>query len=355
MDETEPVGSADLLTRWPRSGADLLLCFLSGHDLDRAERRPNMRWALAPVCAAFALLSANAQQPVTTVIPGLSSNAASPIAIVPVDATTSVTGALSVTSGKAVIATAGSVTSGAKTTEVILPRRGILRVCASTTVNVATDTSVPAGETPGLMMSLDHGAVETSFATGRNADMLLTPDFRILIGAPGSSDVKVRLGEHGDTCIDNAGDHAPYVVVTSVFDGGAYRVQPGQRVMFQHGSLQEVVDNEKEPCGCPPDPRPGTNDFPLAQSAGIGPQAPPITAAPHASPAPKPVTPSVIDQPLVYQAQPPAEDQPSAATEPTPQSTTPLPAASASKPATAKKSGFFHNLGAFFRKIFGAE
>ena len=55
--------------------------------------------------------------------------------------------------------------------------------------------------------------------------------------------LKVRLGEHGDTCIDNPGAHAPYVVVSSVFDGGAYRVQPGQRVMFQHGSLSEVVYN----------------------------------------------------------------------------------------------------------------
>ena len=34
---------------------------------------------------------------------------------------------------------------------------------------------------------------------GSNSDILLTPDFRILIGGPGAADVKVRLGEHGDT------------------------------------------------------------------------------------------------------------------------------------------------------------
>ncbi len=83
------------------------------------------------------------------------------------------------------------------------------------------------------------------------ADTLLTPYFRILIGGPSAADVKVRLGDHGDTCVDNAGANAPYVVVTSVFDGGVYRVQPGQRVMFENGSLHEVVDEEKEPCGCP--------------------------------------------------------------------------------------------------------
>ena len=104
------------------------------------------------------------------------------------------------------------------------------------------------------MMAMDHGAVEISFATSaaRTPTFLLTPDFRILIGGPGAAEVKVRLGQHGDTCVDNAGVNAPYVLVTSVFDGGNYRVQPGQRVMFEHGSLHEVVDNEKEPCGCPP-------------------------------------------------------------------------------------------------------
>jgi hypothetical protein len=266
------------------------------------------------------------------------------------------------------IANTGTITSGVKTTEVILPHRGVLRVCASTTVKLATDTSVPAGETPGLMMALDHGAVETSFATGRNSDILLTPDFRILISTPGSSDVKIRLGDHGDTCVDNPGapgTNAPYVIVTSVFDGGAYRLQPGQRVMFQHGSLAEVVDDEKEPCGCPPDARPGTNEFPLAQSAGLGPQAPPITA-PQAPPITtrsaanqpaKSAAQSPIDQPLVYEAQSSAADQPAAAasaTESTQQSVA-MPAAPTTKPTTQKKRGFFHGIGNFFRKIFGAE
>ena len=72
--------------------------------------------------------------------------------------------------------------------------------------------------------------------------------------------------------------NAPYVLVSSVFDGGAYRVQPGQRVMFQHGSLHEVVDQEKEPCGCPPPVR-TSNEFPLAQSEGLAPLAPPAPSA----------------------------------------------------------------------------
>lgn len=190
-----------------------------------------------------------------------------PIAIVPLDSkdpgsAAMVTGALQVANGRAMIATNGAVTSGTSTTEVSLPYRGVLRVCAATTVKLAADASVPEGEVPGLMMVMDHGALEASFATGRNSDILLTPDFRILIGGPGSADVKVRLGQHGDTCVDNSGVNAPYVLVTSVFDGGIYRVQPGQHVMFQHGSVYSVVDQEKESCGCPAPARPNSNDFP---------------------------------------------------------------------------------------------
>lgn len=275
------------------------------------------------------------------------------IAIVPIDAANAatVTGALRVAGGQAIIATNGTVASGAKNTEVVLPKRGVLRVCASTSVHLAADTSVPAGEIPGLMLALDHGAIEASFATGRNSDVLLTPDFRILIGGPGAAEVKIRLGEHGDTCVDNPGVNAPYVVVSSVFDGGAYRVQPGQRVMFQHGRLNEVVDQEKEPCGCPAEARPGTNDFPLAQSAGLTPLEKPAPVPP-ANPAPDAKPQQPLSEPLVYSAADPSKNPAPAAAEPI----APAPVASATTPATPqKKHGFLHSIGSFFRKMFGAE
>jgi hypothetical protein len=205
------------------------------------------------------------------------------------------------------------------------------------------------------MMALDHGAVELSFATGRNSDILLTPDFRILIGGPGAAEVKVRLGQNGDTCVDNsgapadksssqrgnAGVNVPYVLVTSVFEGGDYRVQSGQRVMFQHGSLHEVVDNEKEPCGCPP-PAPKGNEFPLAQSEGLAPTPKPAPSVPmQNSASTQPI------EPLVYKS---ADHVPQPAAE-----ATPAASAGAAKPAAKKKSSFFGGIGKFFRHIFGAE
>jgi hypothetical protein len=229
-----------------------------------------------------------------------------------------------------------------------------LQVCASSTVKLAADTSAPTGEVPGLLIALDRGAVEMSFAARtareRNADTLLTPYFRILIGGPNAADVKVRLGEHGDTCVDNAGANAPYVVVSSVFEGGLYRVQPGQRVMFEHGSLQSVVDQEKEPCGCPP-PLTKTrgNEFPLAQSEGLTPpsaQAPVVTAPPaHGANATDTLSYNGGDQaPQIAAPGTAAPSVPAAGAMPAPQA-----------PAKQKKPGFFGKIGQFFRKVFGAE
>jgi hypothetical protein len=205
---------------------------------------------------------------------------------------------------------------------------------------------VPSGEIAGLLMAIDHGALEASFTTGQNADTVLTPDFRILIGGPGASNVKVRLGQGGDTCVDNPGSTAPYVLVTSVFDGRLYRVQPGQRVMFQHGSLDTVVDQEKEPCGCPPPPTDTQgNDFPLAQSEGLAP-----AAIAKAAPIPSKKKVPTTAPPLVYnagQAPPPAATDAAnaevAANQP-----------SAQNPKR-KHANFFTRMGHMFRRIFGAE
>jgi hypothetical protein len=290
--------------------------------------------------------------------PQATSIEARPLAIVPIDSkipgfAAEVTGGLQILNGRGFIAASGSITSGSDTTQVTLPYRGTLRICASTTVSLTTDSSVPKGEIPGLLMAMDHGAIEASFATGRNSDQLITPDFRILIGGPGAAEVKVRLAPNGDTCVDNAGVNAPYVLVSGVFDGGAYHVQSGQRVMFQHGSIQEVVDQEKEPCGCPPAPK-GANEFPLAQSEGLAPTlhpAPPPPAGPVGHPTDSTAT---LAYNSVDHAPKPVEPTESAAT---PQVASPeAPAVPTPKPpAPKKKPGFFKHLGNFFRKVFGAD
>jgi hypothetical protein len=276
-----------------------------------------------------------------------------PVAIVPLDksvpgAALTVEGAMQTWNGRAYLMGSGSISAGEATAEVTLPSRGTLRVCASSNVKLAADASAPAGEVPGLLIALDRGAVEMSFAPStareKNADTLLTPYFRILIGGPNAADVKVRLGEHGDTCVDNSGTNAPYVVVISVFEGGIYRVQPGQRVMFEHGRLQSVVDQESEPCGCPPPARTESNEFPLAQSEGLAPSSAqaPVVAAPPAHGANTTLSYNGTDGQA--QTTGPVTVTPAASATPAPQ-----------VPVKQKKQGFFGRIGQFFRRIFGAE
>ena len=226
-------------------------------------------------------------------------------------------------------------------------------MCASSTVKLAADASAPAGEVPGLLIALDRGAVEMSFAAStareKNADTLLTPYFRILIGGPNAAEVKVRLGEHGDTCVDNAGANAPYVVVSSVFDGGLYRVQPGQRVMFEHGGLQTVVDQEKEPCGCPPrSPDEATNSHWHKAKAWC--RLPPCLRVQTAPPGHGANAPTLGYNGADRQTKPPvcADSAPPSP----PQSASPAPT---TQRPQQKKPGFFRGSGTSSGAIFGAE
>ncbi len=281
-----------------------------------------------------------------------------PVAIVPIDssipgAALTVVGPLQAWNGRAYITGSGAITAGDRTAQVTLPYRGTMHVCASSTVKLASDASASAGDVPGLLIALDRGAVELSFAASnaraQNADTLLTPYFRIMIGGPNAADVSVRMGDDGDTCVDNGGSNAPYVVVTSVFEGGLYRVQPGQRVMFQHGSLGQVVDQESEPCGCPAPSGSQANEFPLAQSEGLAPKSPPAAASnTTAGTGPAQTT-------LVYKSSEPA---PQSVAIPQPPASPPVtvpatPAAQASGPQ--RKPGFFRKIGRFFKRMFGAE
>jgi len=308
-----------------------------------AQEAPNAQSSPLPEAPTPAPAPAPEEQVSPSQAPRLGSP---PIAIVPIDASVSgaalsVAGPLQAWNGRAFITSSGEITAGLKTAQVTLPYRGTLNVCPSTTVKLSVDSSVPVSEVPGLLIAFDAGALEANFAIARNTDVVLTPNFRILIGGPGSADVKVRLGEGGDTCVDNAGENAPYVVVTSVFDSGLYRVQPGQRVMFEHGSLQTVVDEEKEPCGCPSPANAEPNEFPLAQSEGL-------TLAPQ--PASGPANPgreqAAQVPPLVYNG---ADHAHQAAPPPQPSATP------ANPPATKKKRGFFGKVGHFFKRVFGAE
>jgi hypothetical protein len=182
-------------TAWITSVGGLLIVMLAA-PLSCLSQEP-----AAPTAPAVPPTAATPDSPKTSapVLP-------TPIAVVKTDGL-KLSGAVDLGEGKAVIAFGGSVTAGEKASTIALPHRGDLRLCPMTKVNLTADSTVAAslrpGEAPGLMMALDQGALEANFQTGENSDVILTPDFRIVISAPGTAEVQVRLGDKGDTCVDN--------------------------------------------------------------------------------------------------------------------------------------------------------
>jgi hypothetical protein len=216
--------------------------------------------------------------------------------------------------------------------------------------------------------------------------------------------VRVRTNQQGDTCIDNRapagpgaasadggaaiGPDAPYVTVTEQLGTGVYRVQSGQRVMFEHGSVAAVVDHEKEPCGCPPmatpqnlvadsgaagaatagganaDGKAKTPEFPLAQSEGLAPAPPPPTepAVPAGVPHAQVTIPFAYDgsrPPPAAEAGPaPAAATPATASTTAPATTAPAttaPAGTAAAPPTTSGGDLWSAVKHFFGKMFGKK
>jgi hypothetical protein len=227
---------------------------------------------------------AHAQQPIGTV--GVQ------------DAT--VAGALEVTNGQAVLVGSTTVTARDHAAEVTLNRGGTVRVCATSGLHVAAGK----GATPApLMLALDRGAIEVQMTATTN-DVVMTPDLRFAMRSEGPLDLRIRVTKNGDTCIENRGEKAPALSVADQFGEATYELRAGQHVLFEHGSLKEVVDHESSACGCPPMPvvsvadsgvtsatpaTPGStvaaksaadqHPFPAAVSAGLAPP-PPVPQAP---------------------------------------------------------------------------
>jgi hypothetical protein len=214
-----------------------------------------------------------------------------------------VSGAVDVRNGQMQLGNGSVVTAGDQPVKIGLTRGGALRLCSTTSVHLSHDRTIDAPDSTALMMGLDRGAIEANYEVGKYSDVLMTPDLRILISGPGTADLSIRVSNNGDTCVNNHGEHAPYITISSQLEGGIYRVLPNQHVTFQHGSLLSVVDTEKEPCGCPPaaaisvaaagassvkpaapgkavggpSSTPADTEFPLSVSEGLAPAPPPPT------------------------------------------------------------------------------
>ena len=205
-----------------------------------------------------------------------------------------VAGALEVTNGRAVLVGSTAITAKDHTAEITLARGGTVRVCSTSGLHV-TAGKAATGAQP-LMLALDRGAIEVQMAATAS-DVVLTPDLRFAIESAGPLDLRLRVIRNGDTCVENRGDSAPLVRIADQFGEASYDLRAGQHVLFEHGSLKEVVDRETSPCGCPPEPAVSVADAVIASSAPAEEQHPfPAAVSQGLAPAPAapPAQPGVV-------------------------------------------------------------
>ena len=273
-----------------------------------------------------------------------------------------VTGAQDVLEGHAVLVGSVAVTAKDHTAPIQLGRGGTINVCQTSVLHLTESRSAPDAPqlAAPLLLSVDRGAIEVQMSA-TPADALMTPDFRLAVTAPGALDLRLRVAQNGDTCVENHGDAAPALTISDPFGEGSYLLKAGQHVMFEHGSLREVVDQEPEPCGCPARPgmsvaeallapgagpaaRQTTTDhpFPAAQSEGLAP-------APEVPQAPPGEVHAQVTQNLSYSGAPPA-----AAPAPVPVAAASTPSPDPS-PAAIPHRGVFRSIGHFFHKIFAGN
>lgn len=266
-----------------------------------------------------------------------------------------VTGAKDVIDGRAVLTGAVGVEAKDHTASIALGRGGTVRVCQTSVLHLTESREMMVAAP--LLFSLDRGAIEIQ-AHATPTDAIMTPDLRLTVQDAGPLDLRLRVADNGDTCVNNRGTAAPMLTVTDSFGDSTYQVQPGQHVLFEQGSLHAVVDRETSPCGCPDDPgvsiadallaspaasslgakAPATqaaaqHPFPVAVSEGLA----PVAAVPQAPPG---EVHTQVDETLSYSAQPAAQPASAAAA--------PIPVAG---PAPPKRT-LVHRIGHFFHRLF---
>jgi hypothetical protein len=271
-----------------------------------------------------------------------------------------VAGALEVSNGRAILVGSSTVTARDHLAEIALNRGGTVRVCATSGLHVTAGKSAD-GAVP-LMLALDRGAIEVEMAATAH-DVVTTPDLRFTMSGDGPLDLQLRVTRNGDTCVENRGAKAPMVNVADQFGEATYELKAGQHVLFEHGSLKEVVDHESSSCGCPPEQTMSVADALINSAAPGGGAAEKTAAEQHPFPAavsaglapatvPQATTGAVHTQ--VTTALSSSEGADSSAAKDASAGDAKTAATQAAPPASPKPSkNPFRAVGRFFRHVFG--
>lgn len=159
-----------------------------------------------------------------------------------------VEGSVQLAAGGARVMSGSSVSAGDDTALLKLDRGGDLRVCPHTTVSVSTSSS---GR--DLMIGMSTGAVEARYALAASADIIMTPDFRILLPGPGMFDFAIGADPNGAMCVRAMPNNSASLIVTELMGDGTYQVKPDEQVVFNDGRV-DSPGHDAQSCGCPAAP-----------------------------------------------------------------------------------------------------
>ncbi len=277
-----------------------------------------------------------------------------------------VAGALEVSNGQAILVGNATVIARDHVAEVALNRGGTVRVCATSGLHVTVGKSADGAVPVPLMLALDRGAIEVQM-TATTRDVVMTPDLRFTMSGDGPLNLQLRVTRNGDTCVENRGEKAPMLNVADQFGEATYELKAGQHVLFEHGSLKEVVDHESSACGCPPEPTMSVADallHPSAPGDAAAAEKPaaeqhPFPAAVSAGLAPAAAIPQAPAGAVHTQVSAALSSGSGADSVTAPQATagttanTPASSAVAAPPAAPPKHDLVHIVGRFFKRVFG--
>ena len=124
-------------------------------------------------------------------------------------------------------------------------RGGQVRICPRSGLSVTT-----SGQ--GLMLATGAGAIEIDYQLSQQvADIVITPDFNVMLVGPGTFHFALGVNKRGDTCVKPLPGNASEVTFSELLGTGIVKMQANQTVVFRDGKLDAPAALTSE-CGCPP-------------------------------------------------------------------------------------------------------